>query len=490
MARKLTFRQLVVLILALWNDLSQKEIAGRVRMTPKRLSALLTRERKKEIDDDVYELLLSVVARRRAGVSLVRACLDALDALDRESGLAEDEQVAIEEEVLEGSRLMRRYLTSAALRSRTPRPADGYPHAIDLPVCRHWAEEQLAKLKKVPRRSRLAVVRLGREYQHWSLVERCCEESVREASRSLKSAASWARLALAISRLITGPEDWRRRVQGYALAHWGNLLRVRGALKAADACLEEAKQLWESGSDPIEVLDPGRLLDLEGALRRAQRRFDEALDCFDRAIPVSRFPERALLNKGFTYEVMGDYESAIRTFREAEPYVERRGDSRLRNILRLNLASALVHASHYGEAAELVEEVRRCPAGLGKIDLARIPWLEGRLQVGLGHTQEARRLLVQARQRFEAERMHYDVALALLEEAGLLLTDGRTAEVKALAPALAKLFESKGVHREALAALQTFQEAVEQEAATAELARRILQFLFRARHDQGLRFTS
>ncbi|MFL6294158.1 MAG: hypothetical protein ACJ759_24955, partial [Thermoanaerobaculia bacterium] len=330
MARKLTFRQLVVLILALWNDLSQKEIAGRVRMPQKGLSQLLKRQRQKEIDDDVYELLLSAVAHRRAGVSLVRACLEALDALDRESGLTEEEQSGIEEEVLEGSRLMRRYLTAAALRSRVLQPADGYPQALDLPVCRHWAQVQLAKLKRVPRRSRLAVVRLGREYQHWALVELCCEESEREASHSLKHAASWARLALVISRLVTGPEDWRRRVQGYALAHWANVLRVRGDLEAADARLEEAKQLWEAGSDPLEVLDPGRLLDLEGSLRRAQRRFAEALDCFDRAILVSRFPERVLIKKGFTFEVMGDFERGIAALLEAEPHAERRGDARLR----------------------------------------------------------------------------------------------------------------------------------------------------------------
>ncbi len=45
-------------------------------------------------------------------------------------------------------------------------------------------------------------------------------------------------------------------------------------------------------------------------------------------------------------------------------------------------------------------------------------------------------------------------------------------------------------HREALAALKLFQEAAEREAATADLARRVLRFLFRARHDQGLRFES
>ena len=57
-----------------------------------------------------------------------------------------------------------------------------------------------------------------------------------------------------------------------------------------------------------------------------------------------------------------------------------------------------------------------------------------------------------------------------------------------LAGELTKVFESQGVHLEALGALRLFKEAVESEAATAELARRVLGYPFRARHDQDLRF--
>jgi hypothetical protein len=55
---------------------------------------------------------------------------------------------------------------------------------------------------------------------------------------------------------------------------------------------------------------------------------------------------------------------------------------------------------------------------------------------------------------------------------------------------LDEVFKSKGVHREALAALRLFKEAAEREVATAELARRVLRYLYRARHDQGLQFSS
>jgi tetratricopeptide (TPR) repeat protein len=488
--RKLTFRQLVVLILALWNDLSQKEIESKAGLTAGRLSQFLTRRRKKEIDDDLYAKLLAVVAHRPAAVSLTTAFVEALDALSQESVLIEEEQAGIEEEILYGAGVMRRFMAAFVLRSRAFQPSADHPHEIELPACRYWAEELLANLKKVHRRSRLAVVRLGKEYQHWALLERCCEESVREASCDLKSAASWARLAMLIVRFVTGPASWLTRLRAYALAHWANILRVQGKLEAAEARLEEAKTLWQAGTDPGGVLDPGRLLDLEGSLRRDQRRFEEALAIFDQAVPVSRFPARILIKKGFTYTVMGAYEKAVATFLEAQPRVEHQGDPRLINMLRLNFASALCHVSRYVEAAELIEEVRRDPEGLGKIDLTRILWLDGRILAGLGRPREARRLLAEARQRFEAEAMAYDVALALLEEAGLLLLEGRTEEVKALTLELAKIFDSKGVHREALAALQTFDEAVQHEEATADLARRVLSFLFKARYDQGLRFES
>jgi hypothetical protein len=84
--------------------------------------------------------------------------------------------------------------------------------------------------------------------------------------------------------------------------------------------------------------------------------------------------------------------------------------------------------------------------------------------------------------------MGYDVALALLEEAVLLLDEERTAAVKELAQELTRVFAENGVHREALAALRLFHEAAEREEATVDLARRVLDYLFRARHNQGLRF--
>jgi len=368
------------------------------------------------------------------------------------------------------------------LRLPVPHPA---PRAED----RQHAAELWRRLAELPEGQQLAVVRVAGEFQTWAIAERVCEESVVQAWRDVGRTASLARLAQEIAEQVQGPEGWRHRIQGYALGFVANSLRVPGELEAADAVLEKALRLWHAGSDPDELLDPGRLLDLEASLRRGQRRFDEALALLEEALRIGRCRERYLLKKGLTLEVMGDYERAVETLLEAQPEVERSGDDRLRVSLHQNLALSLTHLGRYGEAAELGRDLRRRSVERGdEIWVIRGVWLEGRIAAGLGRREEALRLLAQARTEFDRRNMSYDVALALLEEAVLLLEEGRAAEVKVLAGELSKVFEAKGVHREALGALRLFKDAAEQEAATAELARRVLGYLFRARHDEGLRF--
>jgi tetratricopeptide (TPR) repeat protein len=230
---------------------------------------------------------------------------------------------------------------------------------------------------------------------------------------------------------------------------------------------------------------------LEASLLKDQRHPEKALALLEEAAAVGRCPERALIIKGIILEKMGEYETAVETLLRADSLVDRNADPLLKNRLSLNLSVNFCHLSQYKEAAELVNSARPLSVELGdEIVLVRITWLEGRIAAGLGRPWEALRLLRQARRRFSAERMSYDVALALLEEAALLLDEDRTVEVKALSQELTEVFNSKGVHREALAALRLFHEAAERETASAELARRVLRFLFRARYDQDLRFTA
>lgn len=480
------FWRLIVLILALWHDRSQKQIAAAIGMSQKALSKALKRP---EAGDEQVASLLTAVRSRQAEVPIVTACLEALDAVSRSGELTDEEQAVVEEGVLEGTRRLRAALIEVALRSRVVH-CHGYPGAADLEPARRRAGELLEMLRGLPEGSRSAVVKVVEEYQSWALCELVCDESVREASRNLEAAASWARLAEEIAATVRGPEGWRRSVLGYAKGHGANVLKVVGELEAADVMIEEAKRLWKAGADPEQVLDPGRLLDLEASLRRDQTRFPEALAVLELAVPVSRFPERPLLLRATTYEAMGDYGRAIEALFQIVPLMDQQAEPRQRYVLLFNLATNFCHIRRYDEAYQLVEKIRPLLiAQNDKIDLLRLTWLEGRIAAGLGRPRDSLRALGEARRGFAEEKMSYDNALALLEESVLLLEDGQTAEVKNLAQELAEVFESNGIHREALVALRLFHEAAEREQATAELARRILAFLFRARHDQGLRFT-
>ena len=262
MARKLTSRQLLLSILALRYDLSQKEIAAAAGISPNRVHKYL---RRGEIKEEVFERLLAAMRCPPAAVQVVTACLEALDALEQEHDLTADELAGIEAAVRDVACLIREVLTGF-VRSSREAAAEDYPEARDLPLARQRAGELWEGLKDLPEKLRLEVVRAAGEFQTWALCERVCEESVREASRSVERAAGLARLAREIAGRVQGPESWCRRLQGYARAHEANTLRVAGELQPADTGLAEAKGLWHSGADPAGVLDPGRLLNLEAAL--------------------------------------------------------------------------------------------------------------------------------------------------------------------------------------------------------------------------------
>jgi tetratricopeptide (TPR) repeat protein len=479
----------VISFLADRKEVKHKQLAARTGRKDHQVDYLL--HTKGKLDDAEFEELLAAIPARPAHAAIATVLLLGLEGLDQEGELTPGERDQLELGALDAWQACREASYEVVHRSRAEPPRDEYPKPEDVEPARWLAQEQVEILKEDEPDERLAVVLANPEYQHWAMVEAAAHEAERAASRKLEEAQAWAELAVAVAGEVKGPPGWLLRVRGYAAWAEPNLLRVRGELDEADVGLVEAERLWEAGTDPDRILDPARLLDIKGSLRRAQRRFREALDALDGAFAVSRFPGRVLVKKAFTQEVMGAYEGAIATLRRAEPLVERQGDAQLSYQRRFNLAVVYTHVGAFAAASELAEQVLAAVVALGdEIFLNRLAWLRGRIAAGLGRREEALELLQLAAQDFAARGMFYDVALALLEIAALLLDEGRAAEVKVLAQGLAKVFKSKKVHPEALASLRIFQEAVEQETATAELARRVLRFLFRARHDQGLRFES
>lgn len=410
-----TVRSFLIQLLALMKDLTHKVMGSRVRMEPARVSYHL--KKPAEINDQDFEQLLAGVEGTPAEVAIGTACYEALTALRRDV-LTPPERDEVEMEVLAVSRIYREVLTRAALLSREVPLLDEYPRPGDVEPARWQAAELLANFKDATESQRSQVVKLAPRLQSWACAEWAAEASVRAASRSLDEAGAWARLAVEIAEQVRGPEGWRNRVKGFAAAHVANVLKAAGEFRAADAALEAAKRLWLSGFDPDLILDPGRLLDLEAALRRGQGRFNDALRLLEQAQGVSRRPAHTLISKGFTLEVMGESQRAIDTLIEAEPLLDRYAEPRIWYKHRFNLAVSFCQVGRFSEAAKLVAQARPVIVKLNdEIDHLRLLWLDARISAGMGRSTEARRLLENARQGFAARSMWHDVALATTEMA-------------------------------------------------------------------------
>lgn len=268
MGERLSFRQTLLLILAAYYNLSFKEIGARCGMTEKNVSHHLKRRRRSEMRDEIFGRLLSAFQCQPAAVSAVAACHESLEALATED-LTEEERAEIEAAARVNARLTREALTEAARLSRAVSVV-GYPMSHELAAARLRADELFARLEEISPEERMAVVCVADEYQTWALCERVCHASYREATRNVEDAAAWARLAREIAELVRGPEPWCRRVKGFAGGFRANVALIAGELKAADAEFAEASRLWSSGSDPLGVLDPGRMFDVEVSLSRDQ----------------------------------------------------------------------------------------------------------------------------------------------------------------------------------------------------------------------------
>lgn len=484
--------QPILWFLAAWRNLTHKEVAAKSGRTPGQISQLLTR-RETPLEESVFQELLPAVEARPAHAANTAAWFESLAAVDEEDRLTPGERDAVELWLLGEMSERRKAMSEVALRSRNPPPLDEYPKPEHVAPARWRAGLQLVILRGLTDEERLAAVRSIRRFQVWSLAEAVADESTRCASKDVEKADAWARLAVEIAEQVKGPEGWQKRVRGYAAAAGPNVRRVEGKLEEAEAGLAVANELWLAGSDPDGILDPGRLLDIEASLRRAQRQFDVALDRLTGARQVSHHPGRVLVKRGFTLQVMGEYEQAIETLLEAEPLVEieRQDDPQLWYKQRANLAVCWLRVGRFQQAAEMEEVVRPEALRLGdEHEVIRLTWLRGCIAAGLGQTRKARQLLESALEGFRARKLWYDMALAFLELAALLLREGKRAEVRALTPILADVFKSKKVYVEALKALRCFMDAAESGTADEELARRVLDFLFRAQYDQGLRFES
>lgn len=354
----------------------------------------------------------------------------------------------------------------------------------------------VAELATHPHERQVMILQNHTRFHTWGVFARLLDQSWEQSLYSPARAEHLAHLALLLSDHLDASlyrseaiEDLRAR----AWAYIGNARRQRSDLAGAEeAFTTAAAHLWEGTREPIEQ---AMFLDLKASLRRAQRRFGRAMSLLKRAHTIflaagdRHRAGRALVSLEIIHHHAGTPELGIPLLYQALDLIDAGQEPRLLLCVWHNLIDDLAEAGRAMEARRLFGKARslylRFPEAVTQ---NRRAWVAGKIARGLGQEKEAEALFLDARQSFLAEDVPYEVALVSLDLAALYARQGRLEEVRRLAAEMVPVFSSRQIHREALAALNFWKQAVEAERAGFELAERVAAFLKRARYDPDLQF--
>lgn len=356
------------------------------------------------------------------------------------------------------------------------------------------APELWNQLAERPYAEQLQAIEEREDLHAWGLCQLLLQKS-REATFSDPACGvELANLALRVVRHLGKAYDpnWVMDLRARCFAHLGNARRVLGELRSAeDAFIKAEDCLARSASGNAEVR--AEILDLKSSLRRAQRRLDEALDLIDRALSLYREVgeehgiAKSLLQRAKILEESGDLSAAIDLLRRTAKEIDPSREPRLVAYSRFNLLSCLAWGERFEEAETLLPEIRAVSEKAAQpLDLVRLRWIEGLIDLGRGRLGPAEAAFRESQKEFLERQMGYDAALVSLDLARLYAQEGCAEDLKRLAAEMMPVFQARDVHREAILALLMFQRACEEERLTVDLVRQISDYLRRERRGNGL----
>lgn len=264
---------------------------------------------------------------------------------------------------------------------------------------------------------------------------------------------------------------------GRAWSEIANACRLSSDLAGAERALLKAEACVLNSSDPLEK---ARLCNLKAALKKDQRRFEEASRLRDRAIAIyTRFRDqhsvgRTLNSKGSDFLELGRPEKAMECLQAAVELLDPTVEPRIAVAAIHNLTLALAEQGRFEEAAEALARSQDLYTNADRDIQTKGEWVRGRIAAGLGRLDEAERAFKAARKDYQDREMAFDFALVSLDLAVTYARRRKTSEVKRLAREMMPIFESRHIPRETLAALSLFRQAVEQETVTVEFLHKII----------------
>ena len=355
------------------------------------------------------------------------------------------------------------------------------------------------ELMQCPAERRQLLLTNSRRFRNRMLCERLVEESYEAGFEDPRRAIEVAHLAvLAADRLEAGDCDGEEILTGLrakAWAHLGNAYRINSDLASSEQAYAVTESLLSESRIPL--IERARVLSLLASGRKAQQRFAEALQIFDRAAAIYKklgqwnLLGRTFLQKALVCDEAGDDEEEMKFLRRALDLIDPQSDPRIFLAARHNLIHALYERGRVREAFALLYNTRPLYLKAGdRMNLLRLRWLEGLVAFGLQRIDQAEAALREVREAFVDLGLGYDAALASLDLASVYILQGRTADVRRVAEETLTIFQSHNTHREALAALLVFSSAARLDRAGIDLVREVSSFLKRARNNPELRFSA
>lgn len=358
------------------------------------------------------------------------------------------------------------------------------------------APQLVAELVGTAEGERLALIRARPQLRTPAVCDLLLERSFAQGFPGPAQAIELADLAVRIAEQLDPGFYGRSVVQDLrtrAWAHLGNARRLASDFLGAEQALAIAESHLQGGSaDPLEE---ARVLDFKASLLSDRGRFDEAAELIDVVIDIyaeirdSHRQGRALISKGVFLGYTGRPGDAVALISDGLARIDLHREPRLELMAYHNLAWFLNDCGRSIEARDLLESFRNAYQEFPDVWAElRLIWLESRIAFGLGRLIEAEAGLRDTRERFLIHGIGYEASMVTLDLACLYLQQGRSAEVKKLVREMLPLFLSQDIHRQAVAALAAFQQAVEMDRGTPLLAREVGAYLMRAQRNPALRF--
>ncbi|MEA2602461.1 MAG: hypothetical protein QOF89_3453 [Acidobacteriota bacterium] len=248
-----------------------------------------------------------------------------------------------------------------------------------------------------------------------------------------------------------------------AWSYLGNAFRISSDYWRAEQALHQA---WShhvlAGEDAYTETE---LLTFTSSLRKDQNRYQEAVQLSDRAITLYREGQDghlegvAMILKGQTLGQAGQIQESISVLRMGLDRIDPQRDPRPKSVGLHNLTWSIAEGGEPGKAQELLKQNRYLHQGLGRMDLARVQWLEGTIARDLGCLAEAKAALHEVYESFLDLQVGAEVFLVSLDLAEAYVLSGELRAAQKILYELIPMGEALGLSRAVCLARLLYEKA-------------------------------